>query len=1096
MRDDDKTKDELIVELKEMRQRVAEVFESEAWQSATEKALRQSEETLRLLIEKAPIAMIVTSGLEQKAEIISHKFTELFGFTREDVPDVNHWSLLAYPDEDNRKELAAEWSRRVEEAIESQSEMEPVKAMVRCKDGSKRYIEFRLSFIGKRNAVVFTDLTELERAKEVLKTEKRRFQMLAENSPFGMVITQPDGTFSYANPKFKEMFGYDLSEVPNGKMWLKKAYPDNRYRHEVVSAWIDDFNGATPGETRPRVFTVTCKDKTKKIILFRPVKLDSGEDLTTCEDITDIKQAEEALREGEERFRHIYENSPAMMHSSDETGIIRNVNKRWLEIMGYSRDEVIGRNINSVTTLETASRAQATILPKFRRDGVVRDVPYQYVQKDGSVIDVLVDSVVMNDPVWGRTSLSTVRNITLRKRAEDETRRIKALLDSIIQNLPSAVFLKDAEELKFALWNTASEHLYGFMADAILGKTAKDVFLEAEAARFEQQDREVLNTGQFMEIPEQHVTTRNNAVRILHTKKVPIIGEDGKPSHLLGIGEDITARKTAEKDLIKAKEVAEKASRAKSEFLANMSHEIRTPMNGIIGMTELALHTELNDEQREYLEAVKISADSLLTLINDILDFSKIEAGKLELVPMDFSLRDCVANTLITLAVNAHKKGLELIYDIPAQIPDAVTGDPGRLRQILVNLVGNSVKFTEKGEIAVGVHLESENDSEICLRFSVTDTGIGIPPEKQEKIFDAFEQADGSTTRKYGGTGLGLAVSTQLVHMMGGRIWVESEVGRGSTFSFTISLAVQTEPKGMSICVESSSLKDLHVLVVDDNATNRQMLEQMLASWDMKPVSVDHAAAALEEMKRAHERGTPFTVVLIDYMMPDIDGFQLAGQIKGDQDIRESTLIMLTSAGERGHAAKCVELGIAAYLTKPVRQSELFEIMCSSLQKSAAGGKTRSGLLTRHAIRESKRRLNVLLAEDNPVNQKLATRLLQKMGHSVTVAENGRQALAAFMKDQFDVILMDIQMPEMDGFEATAAIREREKSQDGAHIPILAITAHAMAGDRERCLEAGMDGYVSKPINAQELAEALEALPTRVQATHNGSVDILTVNAS
>lgn len=499
-------------------------------------------------------------------------------------------------------------------------------------------------------------------------------------------------------------------------------------------------------------------------------------------------------------------------------------------------------------------------------------------------------------------------------------------------------------------------------------------------------------------------------------------------------------------------------------------------MNGIIGMAELALHTDLDDEQREYLDAVKMSADSLLTLVNDILDFSKIEAGKLEVVPMDFSLRDCIANTLLTLAVVAHNKGLELTYDIPFGIPDAVIGDPGRLRQILANLVGNAIKFTPEGEVAVSVKLEFETDSEVCLQFSVADTGIGVPHEKREKIFEAFEQADGSTTRKYGGTGLGLAVSRQLVHMMGGKIWLDSEEGRGSTFGFTVCLGLQAEPSGLTLCLESSSLEGLPVLIVDDNATNRKTLERMISSWRMRPFCVDHARAALEAMKRFHDDGTPFAIVIVDYMMPDIDGFQLAERIKADPDLNRAILIMLTSAGERGHAAKCLELGIEAYLMKPVRQSDLFDIICSSVQKKTAA-KPRASLITRHAIRESKRRLDVLLVEDNPVNQKLATRLLQKMGHNVTRAENGIQALEAHAKGQFDVILMDIQMPEMDGLEATAAIRKRENSLTGVHVPIVAMTAHAMAGDRERCLDAGMDGYVSKPINVQELAQALADLP-------------------
>ncbi len=782
---------------------------------------------------------------------------------------------------------------------------------------------------------------------------------------------------------------------------------------------------------------------------------------------------EAIVAQSEQRFRLLFDNSLDAVVITDTKGKILECNGSFLRLLGYStREELAQKRMGDIfCNPEDGLKMRRELESK----GFTENYEIKLRAKNGHSMDTVHAISVFRDSKGATIGYQGIlHDISAKKRTEQEleealkstaaeTEKLRSMIEGMEEGIALADtsgiitevnswFLKRARLDRHQL---LGKYIWNFHPDDEISTRLKGLFSEYG-------DKKRLKP-----------LTLNREMFGLHVclRVQPIFVNGAFQGIILNVV-DIT-------DQVIARIAAECANEAKSQFLANMSHEIRTPMNGIIGMTELALGTELTSEQKEYLDSVKISAEALLSLINDILDFSKMEAGKFELITTDFSLRDCVDNTMSTMAVQAHSKKLELAYDVVSDIPDNLSGDPGRLRQILVNLVGNSIKFTTKGEVVVRVVTEMEGHDFIELHFSVSDTGIGIHEDKLASIFKAFEQVDGSTTREFGGSGLGLAISSQLVEMMNGRIWVESESGHGSIFHFTARFGFPAQPVLRVIPRARVPLDGIKVLVVDDNATNRRILEETLRSWGMIPTSVAESTAAIDTIIAANNRGAPFSLALLDFMMPEMNGFELAEAISCHKGSNLEKIVMLTSGGQRGDAAKCRELGIAAYLMKPIKQSDLLDAILMTMQKAPDSDLPHS-LITRHSVREARKRLDILVAEDNVVNQKLAVKILEKMGHVVTVASNGKEALDILETGAFQIVLMDVQMPEMDGFDATRAIRDKEKIT-GEHIPIVAMTAHAMVGDREKCLDTGMDGYISKPISSKELEKVIYAVLNSVE---------------
>ena len=748
---------------------------------------------------------------------------------------------------------------------------------------------------------------------------------------------------------------------------------------------------------------------------------------------------------------------------------IQYVNPAFTRMTGYSREEVIGQN------------------PRILKSGVHGPSFYKNLWDTicagkvwhGELINRRKNGTLYNEemtiaPVRDRSGkivsyIALKQEITQRRLAEQRLRESEEHFRTAFENAPFGMCLTGLDGRLLRV-NAAFCRMLGYSAEELLAGRWQELTHPDDLAEGEQfAERLLQKQDSLVEFEKRYI--RRDGETVWARLRVSLAYHEDWPSHFITHAHDVSQERRVAEELRRAKEAAEEASRAKSEFLANMSHEIRTPLNGMIGMTELALDTDLTEEQRGYLNTARAAADCLITVIDDILDYSRIEARKLDLEYIEFDLRKSLETTMKGLSARSSGKNLELICHCDAAVPERVLGDPGRLRQVLVNLIGNAIKFTEHGEVVLRVAQVHQEMGKTTLHFAVSDTGIGITAGKQRSIFEAFVQADTSVTRPFGGTGLGLSIASQLVGLMGGRIWLESEVGKGSTFHFTAAFGVPDGAARRPVRASAAILQHLPVLIVDDNATNRGILQQLCTGWGLIPSLTGDGRSALAAMEAAGEVGAPFPVVILDGHLPDMDSFTVVERIKETVGLSKTAVVMLTSAGEKGDAARCQAAGVSAYLTKPAGEYELLETLLHVL--APPDDSSLRPLITRHSLREARTPLRILIVEDNTVNRNLILRLVQKQGHTGILAGNGREALQIIASQPVDLVLMDVQMPEMDGFAATQTIRKVEQ-QTGAHLPVIAVTAHAIHGDRERCLAAGMDAYVAKPIRLSELLVAID----------------------
>ena len=890
-----------------------------------------------------------------------------------------------------------------------------------------------------------------------------------------VVVADLNGYLVMVSSAVVSMFGWEREEELVGHLITGHLVPDDRDRAAANISRL--ISGEMMG---PVEYHALRRDGVAVSIEVSGELIRGNDGVPTVlvllvREMTERNRAEAALIQERSLLQTLMDNTPDHIYFKDADCRFTMVSKAQADAFGLiDPSQAIGKTDFDFFTDEHARPASEDEREIMRTGLPIVGLEEKETSLDGGERWVSTTKMTRTD-AHGRTlgTLGISRDITTRKQAEETLRESEEKYRTLVEKANEAIYIAQDGVVVFA--NPRMSNLVGMPAEDLEGRLFSDFIFPAdmELANSNYQKRlagEDVDAYDFRMIgAEGRTMWVSLSAAVIHWK--------GRPA-TLNLLSDVTERKQAEDELAQTNRAlaeattrAESANTAKSEFLANMSHEIRTPMNGVIGMTGLLLDTKLNQDQRRYAETVRASGESLLTILNDILDFSKIEAGKLELEMLDFDVRALLDDFAGLLALRAQDKGLEFICAAAPDVPANLSGDPGRLRQVLLNLAGNAVKFTHQGEIAVRASVESETDTEVVLRFSVKDSGIGIPAAKQGLLFQKFTQADASTTRQYGGTGLGLAISKQLAEMMGGHIGLVSEEGHGSEFWFTARFGKQV---GLERNVPPpAQIRGVHILVVDDSHTNREILAAQLNAWGTRSEETSNGPEALLALARARDAGDPFAAVILDMQMPGMDGEDLARAIKSDETLANTILVLMTSIGNRGDARHMADLGFAAYLVKPARQSDLFDCLATVLAGSAAAQPVRP-IVTRHAIREMRRgSLRILLAEDNITNQQVALGILKKLGIHADAVANGVEALSALESNPYDLVLMDVQMPMMDGLEATGHIRDPQSAVQNHGVPIIAMTAHAMQGDRERCLEAGMNDYVTKPVSPQALAEAL-----------------------